>query len=921
MNTGVIGGGIGGAAGSANRGGGGGIGGIGFHAIASGAALTNNGSITGGNGTSGTSGFPSGGAGGSGGAGASFAGTGATLTNTGTITGGNGGSGGAGGFGTNGPGGSGGVGVVGSGLTVINSGTISGGLASDGTTRANAIDFTGGTNRLELQVGSVITGNAVVQAGSGTLALGGATNSTFDVSAVGPAAQYRGFGAFEKTGTSTWTLTGTTTAVTPWTLNQGTLSVSSDANLGDPAGGLTFNGGILQITGTTFTSTPRAITWGANGGGFDIADAANTFTVGQTLAGPGGLTKLGPGTLVLTGANTYTGGTTIGAGTLIGSSSSFGTGGILNNAALVFEQPRDSTFAAPISGTGSLTKQGAGTLVLTGTSPLSGRTSVEAGGLIVNGSLANSVVTVNAGRLGGTGTLGGIVANGGTVAPGNSIGTLNVAGNVVFNPGATYQVEVNGAGQGDRTSATGTATINGGTVQVLAASGVYQPSTTYTILSAAAGVSGRFGPVFTNLAFLSPSLVYGPTTIDLVLARNDIPFGPDPTRPEIPGVAVTANQIAAARAAEALGPGNAVFNALLGLTADQARNAFDLLSGEVHGSVQSVLMEDSRYPRQAILGRLRHDAYAGAVGLMDVLGLDGPATYMADPPRTARAPLARPAAAPAFTMWAQALGAWGKLDGEGNAAKVDRNLGGLFGGIDTIVGEVWRIGIAAGYTRSDMDIDARLSSAEIETGHVGVYASTRFGALSARFGGAVSFHDIDTQRSIVFPGFSDRAGAGYDARTSQVFGEIGYGFALGQIALEPFAGLAFVEVETDRFREGGGAAALAGAKNSFDTGYSTIGLRMGTTYALANGMALLPRASLGWQHAFAEVGPTSYLAFASGSLPFSVRGAPIAQDSLLVEAGLDLAVSARARVGLSYAGALAERVQDQAVKANLSWNF
>ncbi|MET8524062.1 autotransporter-associated beta strand repeat-containing protein, partial [Nocardioides sp. NPDC004968] len=100
------------------------------------------------------------------------------------------------------------------------------------------------------------------------------------------------------------------------TINGGTLSVAADNNLGAASGGLTFNGGILQVTGTAFNSTARTITWGANGGGFDIADAANSFTVAQNLTAGGPLAKYGTGTLTLTGTNTYTGGTTISAGTL-----------------------------------------------------------------------------------------------------------------------------------------------------------------------------------------------------------------------------------------------------------------------------------------------------------------------------------------------------------------------------------------------------------------------------------------------------------------------------------------------------------------------------------------------------------------------------------------------------------------------------
>jgi outer membrane autotransporter protein len=667
----------------------------------------------------------------------------------------------------------------------------------------------------------------------------------------------------------------------------------------------------LIMNGPTATLSGNAV-----GSGTDTfrltGPGTNSFNVSQIAGGFTQFQKMGSSTWTLTGTGAPDQNWNISQGTLVGTTSSIQGSAIANQAALVFDQTFAGTYAGSISGPGSLEKRGSGTVVLTGASALSGPTTVDAGRLIVNGSLASSIVTVNGGVLGGTGTVGGFVANTGTVAPGNSISTLNVGGDLAFAGASTYEVEVNAAGQSDLIRAGGMGTLSGGTVQVLAENGAYRPRTTYTILTAAGGVFGRFGPVFTNLAFLSPELAYDPNNVYLTLTRNDLSFT---------GVAGSRNQSGVARAAESLGFGNPVFDALVLLSPEQARAAFDLLSGEIHASVQSVLMEDSRYPRQAILSRLRQEAYAGFPGPIGALGLDGPATYMADLPQRAATPAPQSIIRPAFTVWAQAVGAWGKFDGDRNAGKVERELGGLFGGVDAGLGEVWRVGLAAGYTRSDVSIGARLSSAEIDTGHVAAYAGARFGALSARFGGAFSFHDIDTHRSIVFPGFSDRTTAGYGAQTGQVFGELGYGVALGQLALEPFAGLAYVNVETDRFRERGEAAALVGGRNSFETGYSTLGLRLGTSYGLANGMALMPRLTAAWQHAFSDVHPTASLAFAGGSTPFSVRGVPIARDSLLVEAGLDLAVSARARVGLSYAGAVADRVEDHAVKANLAWNF
>jgi outer membrane autotransporter protein len=216
------------------------------------------------------------GGGGAGGIGVLFTSTGATFTNSGTVTGGNGGAGGISSLSAlNGTPGAGGVGVAGLGLTIINSGTISGGLSGDGVTRANAITFTGGANTLELRPGSTITGNVVAFSTADTLALGGTGSASFDVSQIGSSAQYRGFGVFQKTGTSTWTLTGTNTAALPWTINAGTLVVNGTmANSTMTVN----NGGTLAGTGTVGATTINS------GGTFAPGNSPGTMTVQGNLA-------------------------------------------------------------------------------------------------------------------------------------------------------------------------------------------------------------------------------------------------------------------------------------------------------------------------------------------------------------------------------------------------------------------------------------------------------------------------------------------------------------------------------------------------------------------------------------------------------------------------------------------------------------
>jgi autotransporter-associated beta strand protein len=135
-------------------------------------------------------------------------------------------------------------------------------------------------------------------------------------------------------------------------------------------------------------------------------------------------------------------------------------------------------------------KIGSSTWTLTGNSSFSGVTNVEQGVLVVNGSLASSIVTVASGAtLGGSGTVGGLIAqNGSTVAPGTltPFSTLDVTGNASFSAGTTFVVNVNSAGQNDKLLVNGTATLSGGKVQVGAGNGVTAVSR-YTILTAQGG--------------------------------------------------------------------------------------------------------------------------------------------------------------------------------------------------------------------------------------------------------------------------------------------------------------------------------------------------------------------------------------------------------------------------------------------------
>ncbi|WP_211413012.1 autotransporter outer membrane beta-barrel domain-containing protein [Bradyrhizobium iriomotense] len=557
------------------------------------------------------------------------------------------------------------------------------------------------------------------------------------------------------------------------------------------------------------------------------------------------------------------------------------------------------SFDAAISGTGSLHVL-SGTTILSAVSTFSGTTTISDGKLVVNGSIANSDVVMTGGILGGNGTVGTLLAGAGaTVAPGNSIGTLNVAGNVTFAAGSIYQVEVNTAGQSDRIVAGGTATINGGTVQVLAGAGNYSPATTYTILTANGGRSGAFDAVTSNLAFLDPTLSYDPNNIYLTLTRNNTNFA---------SIGLTRNQIATGGGVESLGYGNTIYNAVLNLSATQARSAFDQLSGEVHASAKAALIEDSRFVREAAADRLR--------AAFDTVGaVHSPVMAYAADDRLVLAP----ATTDRVALWTRGFGSFGRWSGDGNAAALRRDTGGVLIGADGIVGDTWRLGLLGGYSRTGFNVKDRSSSGTSDNYHAGLYGGTRWGDLAFRSGAAYTWHDLSTSRSVSFPGFADRLTGNYNAGTAQVFGEFGYRLKAGRFAFEPFANLAHVNLRTGGFTEKGGAAALPGFGSDTNTTFSTLGLR-GSTDVKLGGVTGTAKATFGWRHAFADVSPLSTFVFAGGS-PFTIAGVPIARDAAVVDAGLDVNLAAAAVLGVSYGGQFASSVLDQTVRANLNVKF
>jgi len=266
-----------------------------------------------------------------------------------------------------------------------------------------------------ITTGYTIAGNGFTLAGQP------ATLITIDpsVSAVIDAAIVDGAGGpvtLTKTGAGTLTLAGINSYSGGTAINNGTLQVSSDANLGAASGALGFDGGTLATTASL--ASARSITLDTNGGSFAPV-AATTLSLSGPVSGIGSLTKTDAGTLILSGSNSYAGGTFFDGGVLaVSGDANFGAANgalIFNGGTLRFDAGFDpastrpvtldalggsidtngqsATLAQTIGGVGALSKLGAGTLTLTADNSYAAGTTIGAGTLqIGNGGTTGSIV-------------------------------------------------------------------------------------------------------------------------------------------------------------------------------------------------------------------------------------------------------------------------------------------------------------------------------------------------------------------------------------------------------------------------------------------------------------------------------------------------------------------------------------------------
>jgi outer membrane autotransporter protein len=747
---------------------------------------------------------------------------------------------------------------------VNNTGATAGAITNAGTT-TNAgtiasVQNDGGTFTNNL--GGTVTGDMNIAGGSVT---NNASLNSVDVGTAG-------------------TFTNTSGASAGAVINAGmTSNAGTIASLTNTAGSFTNNAG-GTITGTTtveggtvtnnfvITNADVAATAAfVNNTGATAGVVTNAGTVANagkiaSVQNDGGTFTNNTGGAV-TGATTVAGGSVINNATLanvdVGAAGTF-----INNNGATAGTVTNSGIAAN-DGTIAALQNNAGTFSNTGT--ISGAAAVSGGSLVNDGTISGAVSIDDGGLLSGSGTVGGILVNaGGVLAPGPGIATLGVNGDVTFAAGSTYQVDIATGGVSDKVDATGAVSIQGGTLAVKAATGNYAAATSYTILTGGS-IAGTFDTVTSDFAFLSPTLTYDVTTIDMRLDRNSVQFA---------DVANTANGRAAAAAVEQMGSGRVVYDAVLSLDSATAASAFAQLSGEAHASVKSALLWQSRFPREAILDEIAW----------------GPHQRETD-----------------VTFWTSGFLSSNVLSGGNNAAGIDTRVdGGLFGA-DAPVSDHWRVGGVVGFgQQSFAQVDAN-------SYYAGLYAMGDIGPVQLAGGAIYAHNDASTQRDIAFGTFTDHLSANYASATSQVFADLSWTYDWDALKVQPFASLAYVNLDTDSFEEKGGDAALSAAGANAAITSSTVGLRWAMDWP-ENELPLSVSGLLGWRHIAGDVTPNLLMSFSGGS-PFIIEGTEMPRDSVVAEIGVSAKLSKSARLTLNYSGEFGKGLRSNAIQMNLVTSF
>ena len=501
--------------------------------------------------------------------------------------------------------------------------------------------------------------------------------------------------------------------------------------------------------------------------------------------------------------------------------------------------------------------------------------------LNLNGSLGGSLNVRAGGELSGAGTIGALGVDGVVRLGGNgTIGQLS-GDSAAFNAGSLYVVDFAGNASADSIAVTGAAAIaSGSTLRVVTPTGTtYRAGDRAVVLSAAGGLTGQFtleGGSRVLSTFLGLRDGYSATQAFVEVAQVR----------DFAAAALTANQRAAAGGIQSLGAASPLYNAVIHMPSDaSARTAVDALSGEIHPGARSALARDAYRLQQVALGnRVTGDHQA------------------------------------AGRMWASGWTSDGRLNGNGNAERLDNDSTGVFIGGDVHVGGGLRIGAAIGYDEGKVVSRRGDARADITRKHILAYFDGDLGGLTLRGGVGYTEADIKTARTAAFVSpvltVSQRLSAAYDGSVAHAYLDASYDIAVGDAEFAPFANVSIAAAQTEAFTENGGSAALGVTKTTNDLVLTTAGVRLNGVSIGAFDLS----GSAGWRHAFGELDAPGTHRLAGGSA-FTALTTDAGRDAAVLDLKVDWRPTTNFSIGAGVGLVTGDGANDRRGSVSLQYRF
>jgi uncharacterized protein with beta-barrel porin domain len=512
----------------------------------------------------------------------------------------------------------------------------------------------------------------------------------------------------------------------------------------------------------------------------------------------------------------------------------------------------------------------------------------------------------NQGLITGKGSLEGIVINelNGTIAPGDSIGTMTIIGNYTNNPGSYLETELDNK-SADKLIVTGTATLNGGKVTPVY-SGLFVRNVpyTYTILTAAGGVAGKFTGLVNNSAFFDTYLSYFPFSVDLALTRRGFD-----------SVCETENQCAVANGLEgaypvATGDMRDVLNALLNLSAYQARSAYDQMGGLIHTTVPAVTFSSFNQYRDMMTARMSGFLPGGASSMLGARfpmlasRTDSGTDVQANLPAGSAAPITGTAAPITGTrplpwgVWLETYGDLGERRANDISSRYDYNTTGIILGFDRKIGSSLLLGGTLGYSYTKVTMKDLAEDAKIASYMGSLYGVWTNGPWYVNGVAGYAYNKYDTNREMSFGTISRSADASYYGHLLAGYVEGGYRVKMTYADIIPRASFQATRSWRASFSEdGAGTLSLDADSEAVSSYLGSLGVTVRKDYVTKAGI-LSPELRFRWDHEFSNDNHV---------LNASFSGYPMSQFTVMADrpdrdrlgAGLGLTLKTRSNIYLS----------------------